>query len=206
MYLSYDHRLVYFATPRTASQATSHLLRELGFSKIGGHHAGWDPVLPLSMVTCMTTVRHPLDWLVSVYTKKHSGWGHLPFTEFLRAFAKDPNYGAQPKNLYPHARWIHENLGRMRDGIILHYEALEWELANVLEKRGLGYKRIPYYDQYESDRKDYRTYYSAADLDFAMETWAHDITMYGYKRIDAMPARSRHNINRIKNYGNDQSD
>lgn len=72
MYVNKHYKAGFICHPRTASSATGHMLRRVGFDKYGNHHAvamRW--LLPGWSIAC--TVRNPLDTLVSwfFYDRHH---------------------------------------------------------------------------------------------------------------------------------------
>lgn len=83
MYIHEEKKTVFIAHPRTASSATGHLLTQLGFKIVGGHHN----ILPKKIGPdhiVLGTVRNPLDVMVSWYFNQRRE--QRDFTEWLPVF------------------------------------------------------------------------------------------------------------------------
>ncbi len=82
MYIHQEKKVAFIAHPRTASSATAHVLMQMGFEIVKGHHA-FDPSSDLDDWSVFCTIRNPFDVLVSwFYSQKRE----KPFTLWLPDF------------------------------------------------------------------------------------------------------------------------
>ena len=88
MYILPAKKIAFIAHPRTASTATRDALLALGFEQLGTHHEVKPNWCPKGWVIG-TTIRNPLDVLVSWYFKTAK---ELPFAEWLPWFLDHPNH------------------------------------------------------------------------------------------------------------------
>jgi len=93
MYVHVDKKVAYISHPKTASSSIAHvLLNELGFDFAGRHHEIVKPPGGWEGWSVISTIRDPLDTLVSWYFHHAKHMGEPPvFSTWLRSFIRRPN-------------------------------------------------------------------------------------------------------------------
>ena len=121
MLIHQEKKAAFILHPRTASHSIATAFRDIGFIDTGGYHeidSEWVKIA--ETVAC--TVRNPLDVIVSWYFVQHHG-------RSMKLFLKDwPNQWALNGMFY----------GLRYCDFVVHYENLDSELNEWLERLGLG--------------------------------------------------------------------
>ena len=169
MYQHYEKKVTFIAHPRTASQATGIVLKKFGFELIGGHHL-FESALCLE--TTFATIRNPFDLMVSWYYQEMYKVGYEePFDKWLRRRLYNPNEYMK-LGLFP-------GQGLCTD--ILHFENLQEEFDQLMEKVGLPQIEIP--QKNVSDKREGRNfvdYYTLELIDLMVGRYGGAIYNNGY--------------------------
>ena len=186
MYLHHQAKLIYLATPRTASTATSAALLRVGFerpSPPADHHMSLksksSPITgeDRKQWTVFSTVRNPWDAAVSWASLKSSVTFDSPTPWSLDAFkiALDPkvNRWLQPRKMY----WLH-----LKDcDLVMRYETLKEDLKHILTIAGIQMPFLGHYNVSMARRqRHYGEFYSAETRDYIGERFATEIRELGY--------------------------
>jgi len=133
MYEIADKQFCYLAHPRTASVATRDVLvGKFGAEMVGSHHTGLTVPKPTGW-TVVTTVRNPLDVMIS-WWHKTSRNHKLSLYEFIRMWSRNTHF-------LPDGRLFWHSLYATH---VLRYEAnLEAQLNQVLVGIGLVPVTLP---------------------------------------------------------------
>lgn len=130
MYWHPEDRLLYLASPRTASRATAEALLELGFDTDGVHHSSLSDHRPPGFGDgwrIFTAVRNHFDallsWAAHEPRTRSMPWGVEALGELVRrmGWSRDDAGGYE---LFPH---------RHRCDHLIRYETLEEDLFDVLD-------------------------------------------------------------------------
>jgi len=185
VYVSKERRMVYLASPKTATKATKEYLRLFDFYKTGTHH---DTLTahPTGDWTVFTTVRNPWDLWVSwfYYSGYRMGTFSLPW---LKAWQK------RHSTYYPYSNNLFGFYTQYADRI-LRFETLQDDLhdllgdypgydnytvelprinigANRLTQRRSGTEEYHYREEYEKHPEV---------RDYIAKQYAEEIALYGY--------------------------
>jgi len=169
MYHHYGKKIAFIAHPRTASQAIGSVLKIRGFELIGGHHQ-FESILCLE--TTFATIRNPFDLMVSWYYQEiYKSGQEEPFDKWLRKRLYNPNEYMK-LGLFP-------GQGLCTD--ILHFENLQEEFDQLMEKVGLSPIKIP--QKNVSDKRAGRHfihYYTPELIDLMLGRYSGVIYNNGY--------------------------
>lgn len=160
MYVLEDKNFGYIAHPKTASSATSRIVRDtFGAKQVGNHHAAKEewcrPILDSGGII-MATIRNPYDLMVSWYfhyAARRPGTPMEPFTEWLPNIIKKPN-GYIEQGIFFGLKWANR---------ILRFEHLQEDFDLLCDEVGLPRTFIesfnvsaerkgrPYQEMYDSE-------------------------------------------------------
>ncbi len=187
MYVNREARLVYLAHPRTASSSVTRALQdECGFTNEGAnHHAKLNEFAPSRQAgppisgagwRVCTTVRHPLDALVSWWfywtRERRAGdvFGRRWITHLWRVVEHFPVFGEMWALHLPDANCV------------LRFENIESELNMVLGGRGLGPVELIHANAAEGrEDRPYRTFYDESTLLWLEEVLGPENAALGYR-------------------------
>ena len=132
-----------------------------------------------------TIVRNPWDRVVSHYFYRvktnQTGLRDKPieFKEWVkRTYGnQDAFYYDQPKMFMPQIKWIADENDRIIVDEIVHFENLNSEFNNVLEKIGRN-ATLPHLKK--SSRGNYREYYDQEIIEIVRNWFEQDIERFGY--------------------------
>ena len=132
-----------------------------------------------------TVVRNPWDKVVSHYHYRvktnQTGLGQTPigFNEWVkRAYGdQDPQYYDIPKMFMPQVQWIRDHSGNILVDEIIHFEDLENEFRQILDKLG---KNVELPHEKKTDRSHYHEYYDQAAIETIRAWFKEDIESFGY--------------------------
>ncbi len=174
MWVSNDLRMVYLASPKTASKATKEALRPFGFEKVKGHHTVISDH-PGPDWTVFTTVRNHWDAWVSWFF--FSGPRGLPF-----GVAWIKRWLQQQQQYYPHPSrgmyWLYTNQADK----VLRYEHLQEDLYDLF-----GWPAYPAPELTPVNvgalrkGRHYSRFYDDETREFVAEQFADEIEKYGYR-------------------------
>jgi len=170
MYLNYGERLVYLASPRTASTATSEALKkQAGFAPYRDHHGGFreNDVLRRSDWKAFTVVRNPWDTVVS-----WAFWNSKPVETLTPDFIEETLMVAH--------KWIsYYKLFLLADqaDVICRFENLESDLSAVVGKPlTLHPKNVSEW----REKRPYQEFYTPEGREYVAERFNSEITKWGY--------------------------
>ena len=169
MYLHYEKKLGFIAHPRTASTATAHVLMQMGFEILHGHH---------EIVTCLDddwelfcTVRNPYDVLVSWFYNQRR---EKPFTLWLPEFL-DGCHLLQGERMF---------FGQSACKHILHFENLQEEFEHVMNEFDLPLVEIPRRNVSQlRDRPSFIGYYNFQSAQMVLERFSKDFHNNEYRTL-----------------------
>ena len=170
MWVSQEKRMVYLASPKTASKATKEAIRWLGFEKDGGHHdtlsahpgVGW---------TVFTVVRHHWDAWVSWYCYAADMSHPLDAKWIAHHMEVDcPEHFPNPNGMW--ARHM-EFADR-----ILRYENLAEDLSSVL---GCTIILPTVNVSTRRGKRHYSEFYDEATQEYVARHFKGEIERFGYK-------------------------
>jgi len=168
-------KLLYLATPRTASTSTALALQKLGARTVrGGHHVGVEAVAELEDELVFTTIRNPYDALVSWYVRMDRTRGFpVSMAHFLRKYEHEDFARGDPPSLFYHCR----------PGVeVLRWETLQEEFDALLMQLELPTVRLPR-DNVTPKKGPWRDYYDAEALEAVHARFGHDLDSWDYERI-----------------------
>lgn len=203
MIINHQYRFCFFAIPRTASKAVSKvLIDELNSEAILKMHSGYNEFFEQAspderQYFSFTTVRHPMDSVVSAYFKKKSNHNG----RFSRGTFKDGRpIGQQAMNEYnfitkndasfqdyflhfyhqPYHKPRHE-LTASKVDYLMRYEQLQDDFDTVMNQLNLPTLKIPVFNKTSGRDVDYLSFYTADIRDRArlvfgpiMKDWGYD--------------------------------
>jgi len=180
MYYHPEARLVYLAHPRTASNATAHVLEGIGFRRRlpANHHAR------LSSPSAQKVVTDRLEWCVFTTVRNH--WDATASWMFVKPYPAKPPWSLDDVQTFcSKSKWI-------RDGnrfwfhapdadVILRYETLQEDFDALLSAHGLEPQVLELVNV-GKDRsgRDYRELFLDEAAAYIGEYFAEEITEYGY--------------------------
>lgn len=158
---------VFLANPHSASRATAIALLQIeGSVEVAPHHADLSIILnqypdASACATVFQIVRHPLDWLVSLFLC--NGGQRSKFVEWLRRRPKRPIY----------------NRFRGQTNCFGKYESLSNDLARLTGQE-IKLERVRDHKT-PGKVKDYMAYWcDQMDIDWALKHFANDFETYSY--------------------------
>lgn len=167
MYVHEEKKIAFIAHPRTASSATSHVLKQMGFEIIHSHHGlmdmeylnGWD-------VFC--TVRNPFDVIVSWFYNQPR---EKPFSLWLPEFLDGCQY----------LQGIRMFFGQPYCDHILHYENLQDEFEDLMDEFGFPIVEIPQRNVSETrDSFSFMGHYNPRTFKLVIDSFRQDFLNNGY--------------------------
>lgn len=185
MYVLPQYRLLYLATPRTATRATERTLAQFGGQKVGPDHNtmfniknpnGWDGW------TFFTAVRNHWDALVSWFfldwwtRREYPGlpvlWNNN-FSEFVPTLVQNVKKHFLPRQMYgihqPHCTHI------------MRFENLQADFDKVLATVGLPPAKLVVNNVSQARAKQpYQAYYTAELRDWVAHWFRDEIARYNY--------------------------
>ncbi len=168
MAVLFRHKMLWLATPRTASTATCDALLRAGGKQIGLHHDSLEQVNRRHGEPVVTTIRNPYDILVTWWL---SGNDPGPFPGFILGF-KERNFLRDGRLLY-HAPTA---------DIVVRYENLDVELPAAFKKCGLesvALERV----NVTKGKANWRRYYDADAIEAANRRFGAEIEQHGYELL-----------------------
>ena len=191
MAVLFPGKMLWLATPRTASTAIRDALLKAGGEPMGGHHCGLEhsgggrrlivggsgeqfgehegePVV--------TTIRNPYDLLVTWWLRhRHKAHEWRSFPDYIATYNRKPSFARSGDRLLYHAP---------NADILVRYENLDVELPAALKKCGLEPITL-------TERKndtpgktdDWRSYYDAESIEAANRRFGAEIEQYGYELL-----------------------
>ena len=132
-----------------------------------------------------TIVRNPWDKVVSHYhyrvktNQTDLRNNTIEFNEWVKRTygIQDTFYFDNPKMFMPQVRWISDEQGNIIVDEIIHFENLDSEFDDVLEKLGKK-KKLPHVKK--SNRGNYRDYYNEETTEIVRLWFEPDINRFGY--------------------------
>lgn len=191
MLVNFERRVCYLAHARTASRATSQVLKErCGFVRVTDHHEGWELNGPLETSTESTwwehepesflylmTIRNPWDVIASWWVDSKTHISHPRIgPEWFEAFRKLHPKLFPPTDLWPFL--ANEPPGPVA---VMKYEILQAEILMVASVLRLPRPDIlPWIGKTQRD-PDYRTYYDDESRDWVAETFPRAVQAGRYE-------------------------
>src|SRR3990167_5363229 len=173
MYINWEARLIYLASPRTASVATSDALLQTGFVRFKGHHGGMERAgsLDRASFTTFTTVRNHWDTVISwMFWSRRSP----PFSirDVEKALAEAESWITYHQLFSLHLNdaqilWRYETLQQDMDAFLAKYDLV----VPPLERRNVSGGR---------STKDYHDYYTPETQAYVAERFKDEIARLGY--------------------------
>jgi hypothetical protein len=198
--ISDKYKCIFIHIPRTAGTSIKEALEIPGTGHrpwqfyYDFHRACWNAYIKF------TVVRNPWDRAVSAYNytiMKKSYWhdnqnrihphpdydllSGKSFTEYCEILLKR-NYLLVHKAWYPQYFWIvklGKNSNSYQVNVILRYENLENDFADLCKRLKVGNIRLPYVNK--SDRKHYREYYTQETKQIIENLYINDIRLFNYE-------------------------
>jgi len=120
-----------------------------------------------------TIVRNPWDKMVSSYHYNHHKWvaPGTPFEEYIRRWGNGLQVTRFPPQNSP---YINEKLD-----FIGHFERLEEDFKTIKDR--LGHPEIALLHLNRSERRNYRSYYSAETRKIVEDKFSEDIKQWGFE-------------------------
>jgi len=133
-----------------------------------------------------TVIRNPWDKVVSQYhyrvntNQTNLRENPIEFKEWVkRTYGyQDAYYYDTPKMFMPQVDWLTDHSGKILVDEIIHFENLEVEFNEVLEKLGRN-KTLPHVKK--SNRGNYREYYDDETIEMVRNWFERDIEEFGYQ-------------------------
>jgi len=165
-------KIAFIAHPKTASQATGGVLKNLDFKIVGSHHS-WQHC-PEDWIV-FATIRNPFDLMVSwYYQEMYKSGAEVNFDWWLWKRLQEPNHYMKQGLFF--------GLGICTD--VLHFENLQEEFDQLMKKVGLPQTKIP--RKNVSDKREGRhfiDYYNSESIDIMMEKYGSTIYNNGYTTL-----------------------
>lgn len=203
MIINDTHKFCFFAIPRTASKAVSHVLvNELDSRQSLRMHASYEEFAQVASPDELsyfkfTTIRNPMDSVVSAYfKKKHDHNGRFSRGTFgkgqpispkaleqYRFIAEtDSPFSEFFKHFYtqPYRRPRLEKTAENCD-FVMKFENLEADFQKVLEKLNLPHTPIPVINKTDGKKDDYLQYYTDDVIPLAKDIFGDLMTEWGYE-------------------------
>lgn len=131
-------------------------------------------------------VRNPWDRFVSAYhyvcqRRPHmtSVTSHDGFSEFVSAFASDPEEYMKIRYFRPQISYLGNSEGLLPIDFVGRFENFESDLKSVLDRLGIRRKLMRH--RKKTARADYRQYYTAKERGAVAEAYARDVEYFDYK-------------------------
>lgn len=163
-------KLLFLATPRTASHAIQDALRRLPGARSYGHHVERHRIADHDGEPAFALVRNPYDVLASWWARA-GGACDGDFARYVREY---------------------ENQDFVRNGRLFYHavpgvEMIRWEdlpasLDDVLRRAGLPPQPLRRLNP-TGKKLPWRTYYGPAEVEAANERFGHEIDRFGYERL-----------------------
>lgn len=133
-----------------------------------------------------TVVRNPWDKVVSHYhyrvkkNKTDLRENPIEFRDWVKRsyVSQDPFYYDKPKMFMPQINWIADKDGNVLVDEIVHFENLEGEFYDVLQKLG---RKVTLPHVKRSNRGNYREYYDEETIEIIRNLFERDIERFSYQ-------------------------
>ena len=170
MYILEDRRIAFIAHPKTASTATAAALTDLGFQQVYNHHGVEVPAGGWSGWRVISTIREPLDTLVSWYFHVNRQPQRPDFNQWLRVFIRHP-----VRYLSERMFWA---LPVTTDVLIYKHLAEDWK--SLLEDLDLPHVDIPVKNVGNLEKLPPSHFFTNPDLVAkVVHRWERDFQDYG---------------------------
>jgi len=166
MAVVFPRKLIVLEHPRTGSSAVRAALKAIGGKTRGRHTL----VRPSQNELVAATVRNPYDVLVSWWLNTRGKWHTLSFKNFVSDYVGNTLFTRGGKLFYfmDHVT------------VMMRYETLERDLANVLKLCKLPPVRLKYGNVTE-DKQPYVEYYTPDIQEAVAQRWGDEIERFGYE-------------------------
>ena len=173
MYINWEKRLIYLASPRTASVATSDALLQTGFVRFKGHHGGMERAgsLDRTSFTTFTTVRNHWDTVISWMFWNHHG-PSFSIRSIEKALAEAESWITYHRLFSLHLDhadivWRYETLRQDMDTTLAKYNLVAPPLARKNVSGGRS-------------SQDYHDYYTPETQEYVHTRFKDEIERLGY--------------------------
>ncbi|MEM1319717.1 MAG: sulfotransferase family 2 domain-containing protein [Bacteroidota bacterium] len=211
MIINHQHRFCFFAIPRTASKSVAKLLIEAyGSQGILKRHSSYGEFIAQAKPEerdyfTFTTVRNPMDSVVSEYFKKKSDHrgrfsrgsyrdGRPIAPAALRRYRfiveNDASFAEYFAEFYqePYRLPRHEETAQKAD-VVMRYEQLEEDFEKLLKKLNLPLHPLPKINATAGKRGHFLDYYTPEIVPQALSVFTPLMQQWGYSFPEHWPTR-----------------